>query len=64
MHTYINDMLALIPLLVIGTGTVRELAYVYVVDIPRRTSHVDRFFRTFLCARAGAVDDEHPTMLD
>ena len=58
--TYIDNMLALIPLHVIGTSAVRQLANCDVVDIPSRTRHLNHFFGDFIGALAGAVDDEHP----
>jgi hypothetical protein len=58
--TYINDMLALIPLFVIWASTLRHLRDRDAVDIACRPSHINRFLRDGLRASTGAVDYEHP----
>ena len=57
---YVNDVFALIALLVVWTSTAWEVADIDAVYVACCASHLDCFFWNFVCTFSSAVDDEHP----
>ncbi len=58
-RVYINDVLALVPLLVVWAGAAGQMTDVHVVDVACGTGHFDGFLRHIVGATMDAVDHEH-----
>ena len=60
IRSYIDDMLALVSFLVIGTGAAGQLIDGNTVDVPCRTGHLDCLFRNIIGTATGSIEDKHP----
>ncbi len=56
---YVDDVLALVSLLVVWAGAAGQMTDVHVVDVACGAGHFDGFLGHFVGAAAGAVDHEH-----
>lgn len=60
---YVDDVFALIALLIIWTSTAWEVADVDAVYVAGCASHLDCLPWNFICTFSNAVDDEHPVTI-
>ena len=56
---YIDDMFALVPLLVVWAGAARQMTDVHVVNVACGTGHFDCLFRHVVGAAGFTVHHEH-----
>ena len=59
MEHYIDDVFALVSLLVVWAGAAWQMIDVHVIDVAGTTSHFDGFLRRIVRVGSGAVDHEH-----
>jgi len=59
IEAYVDDMLALVSLAVVGAGAAGQMTDAHVVDVACGAGHFDRFFGRIVSAAVGTVDYEH-----
>lgn len=60
---HVDDVFALVALLVVRAGAVGHLVDGHAVDVPRRAGHLDGFLGAVIGAGGDAIDDEHALRL-
>lgn len=58
--SYVDDVLALVALLMVWTSTRRKQTNVDIIYIPRRSSNFDAFLREVVSADRFTANDKHP----